>query len=52
MCLPIKSLKYIVALAGWINIFLGLASFISGIVFSVKTRGSEEEFFELIDGVQ
>jgi hypothetical protein len=40
-----------VAFTGWINILLGITSFIAGIVFTVKTGGSSAEILENIDFV-
>ena len=52
MCslIPLKTLKCIVALSGWITILLGLTSFIAGIILQVKTMGSGSEFFKNFEG--
>ncbi len=51
MCLPLRFLKCIVGFTAWVTILTGVASFIVGIIISVKTGGDGSNYYEAIGHV-
>jgi hypothetical protein len=51
MCFPLKCLKCIVGFSAWITLLTGVASFIVGIVVSVKTSGDGSNYYEALGSV-
>jgi hypothetical protein len=52
MCFPLRCLKCIVGFSAWVTILLGVASFVFGIVLSVRTSGDSDNYYKALGDVQ